>query len=263
MAARRRIIADIAPERSAFARSVLLESWRALLPDTFDTVLPLTLRDRVRLAGSDRLVVSDESGPAAGGRIAAGALELLWLDHAADVDAVPSTPGGVAVSVSAAVDLALDVDDLAAAVTAVAGEQDAPRISVFRLDPRDADRSHDLVRAVRRISTVPVDLVAHDLSTDVTARRLLDSRLVVTVDRTAEHVARCAGVPTVRLGAHDDLTELYVALHAPLDSIDGADLRAARSTAFALDAWQRHRLGTTDVRVAVGPSVTDEDRVAA
>lgn len=263
MPARRRFIADIAPERSAFARSVLLESWRAVLPDTFDLALPLSLRDRVRLGGSERMVVSDALTATEPGVVAAGALDCLWIDHAAGAAAFPSTPRGLGVTISAAVDLGVGTEDLAAAVTAVAGERGASSISVFRLDERDSAPSRELVRAVRRMSSIPVELVVHDISTDITVQRFTDCHLVLTADRTAERVARAAGVPTVRLGSQDDLAELSVGLHAPRVGLDPAELRAARAIAFALDAWQRHRLTTDEARAAVRPVAVDEDRVAA
>lgn len=261
MPARRRFIADIAPGRSAFARSVLLEAWRALLPDTFDTATPLTLRDRVRLAGSERITLTDDIEPATPGSIAAGTLDLLWIDHAADVAAVPSTPVGVGLTVGAETDIGLSTEDLAAAVVAVAGERDAASIVVFRLDERDGARSNEVLRAVRRMSSIPVALVAHDISTDVTARRITDCALVVTDDRTVERIARSAGVPTVRLGSHDSLTELYVALHDPRSDVDVAELRTARTVAFALDAWQRGRMTTAELHASVRPVRPEEQRL--
>ncbi|MFJ4220166.1 hypothetical protein [Curtobacterium luteum] len=263
MPARRRFIADIAPGRSAFARSVLLEAWRALLPDTFDTVTPLKLRDRVRLAGSERITLTDDIESTTPGSIAGGALDLLWIDHAADVAAVPSTPAGVGVTVGAEPDTGLSTEDLAAAVVAVAGERDAASIVVFRLDERDHARSNEVLRAVRRMSSIPVTLVAHDISTDVTARRITDCALVVTDDRTVERVARSSGVPAVRLGARDSLTELYVALHDPRSDVGAAALEAARSTAFALDAWQRGRMTTDGLHASVRPVRLEDERVAA
>ncbi len=263
MPARRRLVADISADRSSFARSVLVEAWRALLPDTFDTAVPLSLRDRLRLGRAERLTLTDDTEPTTDdGRVAAGALEVLWIDHAAQTAAAPAPARGVVVTVTAALPLGRDSDGLAAAVTAVAGERDAPVITVVQLDPRDADSSRALVRAIRRMSTIPVEFAVHDISTDVTAARLVDAQLVLTADRTAEHVARSAGVPTVRLGRHDDLTELFVALHAPLDSVDLGLVRAARATAFALDAWQRHRIGTEELRAAVRSPHVGGERVA-
>ncbi|WP_222834986.1 hypothetical protein, partial [Curtobacterium sp. B8] len=85
------------------------------------------------------------------------------------------------------------------------------------------------------------------------ARRITDCALVVTDDRTVERVARSAGVPTVRLGSHDSLTELYVALHDPRSDVDVAELRTARTVAFALDAWQRGRMTTAELHASVRP----------
>ena len=65
MAAARRFVTDIDPTCSAFARTVLLETWRALLPDTLPLARPLSLADRLRLVRAEVLDLAARSARAA------------------------------------------------------------------------------------------------------------------------------------------------------------------------------------------------------
>lgn len=271
MAAARRFVTDIGPTCSAFARTVLLETWRALLPDTLPLARPLSLADRLRLVRAEVLDLTDASTVDTGsdGRIGAGSLAVLWHSVAGDVPVAGVAPsdeitgsGAVGVSVSAAVALGIDRDDLAAAVTATAGELGAARIVVFCLDPRDGRSASELVRAFRRITSLQVEIVVHDLSTDITVARLAACTRFVTVDPVAAAVARSVGVRTVRLDAADDLTALFTALQTGAD-LDQPDDRRARDLAFALDAWQRGRSSTAALWSSVRRVDSTDDLVVA
>lgn len=267
----RRFLTDIDPERSAFARDVLLATWRSLVPDALDTPSPLRIRDRLRLLGCERLVLSDRpatnwaASAAAADVVPAASLVHLWsAAHPVDSPG-PECSVGVVVRTG----LPVVVEALAAALAATAGESDAHGILVLQLDPRDGRLSHALLRAVRRISDLPVSLVVHDGDTGATASRMRSCSVLASADGTAAVVASSLGVPVVPLGsAHPDeradsgpdsvepidAGELWVRLRVAATSVAEPDEDAvadARTLAFALDAWQRGRADVAAVHQAL------------
>lgn len=263
----RRFLTDIDPKRSAFARDVLLATWRSLVPDTLDTPSPLRIRDRLRLFGSERLVLSDR--PAASGASAADVVPAASLVHLWSAAHPVDAPGAErSVGVVVRTGLPVVVEALAAALAATAGESDAHGILVLQLDPRDGRLAHALLRAVRRISDLPVALVVHDGDTGATASRMRSCSVLASADGTAAVVASSLGVPVVPLGsAHPDeqadsgpdseepidAGELWVRLRVAATSVGEPDedaLADARVLAFALDAWQRGRADVTAVHDA-------------
>lgn len=266
----RRFLTDIDPERSAFARDVLLATWRSLVPDTLDTPSPLRVRDRLRLLGSERLVLSDRpdasgsASAAAADVVPAASLVHLWSAAHPVENPGPERSVGVVVRTG----LPVVVEALAAALAATAGESDAHGILVLQLDPRDGRLSHALLRAVRRISDVPVTLVVHDGDAVATATRMRSCSVLASADGTSAVVASSLGIPVVPLGpAHPDervdaavapeepvdAGELWVRLRVAATSVAEPDEDAvadARTLAFALDAWQRGRADVAAVHDA-------------
>lgn len=262
----RRFLTDIDPKRSAFARDVLLATWRSLVPDTLDTPSPLRIRDRLRLFGSERLVLSDR--PAASGASAADVVPAASLVHLWSAAHPVDAPGAErSVGVVVRTGLPVVVEALAAALAATAGESDAHGILVLQLDPRDGRLSHALLRAVRRISDLPVALIVHDGDAVATASRMRSCSVLASADGTAAVVASSLGVSVVPLGsAHPDEAdsgpdseepidagELWVRLRVAATSVAEPDEDAdadARALAFALDTWQRGRADVTAVHDA-------------
>lgn len=244
MAAARRFVTDISSSTSAFARDVLLDAWRDILPDQMDLAAPLRITERVRLLGQERLTLTDASEQTSGDSVAAGSLAHLW--NRAQTLTVADAPDAVGVSIGAGTDV--DLDALAAAVTAVAGEQGVDSVRVIQLDPADADVSKRLVRALRRITDRSVSITAHAQSVELTATTIAGCRTFATHDHVAAVAAASMGVSTVTIDTGAEVTELYLALRGATLQSPGAESLLADSLAFALDAWRRGRLSTAELR---------------
>lgn len=222
------------------------------------------MRDRLRLLGTERLVLSDRAAAAAADVVPAASLVHLWSAvHPVDTPG-PERTVGVIVRTG----LPVVVEALAAALAATAGESDAHGIVVLQLDPRDGRLSRALLRAVRRISDLPAALVVHEGDTGATASRMRSCSVLASADGTAAVVASSLGVPVVPLGsAHPDeqaesgpdpeapidAGELWVRLRVAATSVAEPDEDAvadARTLASALDAWQRGRAEVTAVHDA-------------
>jgi len=269
MAAARRFLTSLSPHLSDFGRDALVDAWRALLPADSVVAAPYGLRTRLRLVGTETIVLT--GGYAAAqpdDRIPADSLVTLW-NHAYRV--APSDDAD-ALAVSTGTGVPLAPDALAAAATAVAGELGLSAVRVFRLDQDDVDATRELVRAFRRLTDLPVTVVAHAASVADTVTALSGCRLVVGHDETATAVAASIGLAVVRLDSVTDVTEAYLAIRAgAADPITGAagpisdatPSDGARTLAFTLDAWARGRLSTADLRAARTDVTRSSDLIEA
>jgi hypothetical protein len=249
------------------ARDVLTESWRAVLPHGVLVEQSRGLRGRLTLLAKETLTLTAEHehehahahGPDA---IAAGTLARLW-PGATDVT---QTRGPSTVAVSTGGQGALSPDDLAAAVTAVAGESASAGVTVVQLADRDADAAKRLVRALRRITDLPVSLVAHEGGASATVAHMAASSVFVTHDETAAVLAETVRTATARTAGLRDVTEVFLAIRSAASVHTTASTGAAtaatdraRSLAFALDAWARGRMSTEELRAAAAdPSLVDD-----
>lgn len=259
MAAARRFVTDISSDASAFAHDVLLDAWRDVLPDQMDIAAPLRLTDRVRFTGTERLTLTNALEETDGPTIAAGSLALLW--NRGQNLPVTGPPSAVGVSIGAGADV--DLDALAAATTAIAGEQGAGTILVLQLDPVDAGVCRRLVRALRSITVLPVSVTVHAQSVELTTAAIAGCRTVATHDRIAALTAASMGVSTVMIDPRADTTEMYLALCGAVPAAPGVESLRAGSLAFALDAWRRGRLSTAELRARTSTPLVAQQLVTS
>lgn len=254
-AARRFVIApSTTPDSADFGRDALVETWRALVPQEALVVGGRGLRARLGLLGKETLeLVGARESP--DDRVSAGGLAVLWhRTHDA-----PRTAGPAAIVVTTSADCETSAEDLAAAVTAVAGELGLDSVRIVQLAERDAVATKQLVRAFRRMTDVLLSTVVHTGSVAETVAAFASGTVFVSHDDVAATIASSMLVPTVRPDAHRDLTELCHAVRTATPDVTAADtLRRARAEAFALDAWARGRMTTEDLRSTLAePSRVD------
>lgn len=268
MPAPRRFVTDAPTTAVDFARDVLVESWRSLLPQDSLVVRRRGLRGRLTLLGADTVRLDTATAGPLGadgrripGTIAAGSLARLWhRSHG-----FPLRAHADAIAVTAGDGQDARPDDLAAATVAVAGELGLRTVTVVRLHDRDAAATNELVRAVRRVSDLPVSSVVHARSTETTVAALASCALVVTHDDTAAAVTESLGTPTCRCAGDEDLTTRFLAIRAAATTVpaDSDASRDARSLAFSLDAWARGRVSTRSLFEAVAHPASVDDLVGA
>jgi len=127
-----------------------------------------------------------------------------------------------------------EIEDVAAAVTAFAGEQRMGSIRVFQLSDADAASSKQLVRALRQLTDLPVEIVRYANSVDETMRSIAECRGFVSERLHGAIAAVSVRVPTVMLAYASKCDDFWASVTG-----DRAPIGVGHSVSDLLDELRR------------------------
>jgi len=149
-----------------------------------------------------------------------------------------------------------DVGDVAAAVTAFAGEQGMGSIRVFQLADADAASTKQLVRAFRHLTDLPVEVVRYAGSVSGTMRSIAECRGFVSERLHGAIAAVSLRIPTVMLAYASKCDDFWASItgdrapigvgHDVVDLLDELRRSVDPSVRFVIEettAQLQHRLG--------------------